>query len=118
MYEEARKLIPLMVPHRSTYEENIGWKSLVLHGLDNEKTEGAERYGLDPEDASIYKWTEASKLAPITTQFFREQFKYEFYHRIRFMLLEPGGYIYPHTDFDHYVLGPINIALNKPLMCC
>jgi hypothetical protein len=117
MYEEAKKLIPMMVSHRSEYEDNKGWKSLVLHGLGALKTEGAERYNLNPEDKSIYDWTEIASLAPVTTEFFRDHFKYDFYQRIRFMLLEPGGYVCPHTDFDQYVLGPVNIALNNPIGC-
>lgn len=117
MYEEALNLVPRMIEHRSTYEDNKGWKSLVLHGLGDNKTEGAERYGLDPEDQSIYHWTEVSKLAPVTTEFFRDSFKYEAYQRIRFMLLEPGGYISPHADVDYYALSPINMALNNPDGC-
>jgi len=117
MYEEAKKLIPRMIAHRSDYEDNVGWKSLVLHGLAHDKTENADKYGLDPEDAGIYKWTEIAELAPVTTDFFKNHFKYKHYHRIRFMLLEPGGYICPHQDIDRYVLGPINIALNNPKGC-
>lgn len=117
MYDEAQRLIPLMVSHRSDYENHQGWKSLVLHGLGATKTEGAERYGLDPEDKSIYQWTEIAHMAPVTTAFFRDHFHYDAYQRVRFMLLEPGGYVTPHTDFDHYVLGPVNMALNNPEGC-
>lgn len=117
MYREARELIPMMVAHRSEYEDHRGWKSLVLHGLGATQTEGAERYGKNPNDPAIYGWTEVSKMAPVTTAFFRDAFHYDSYQRIRFMLLEPGGYVCPHTDFDYYTLGPVNIALNNPPGC-
>lgn len=117
MLKEAIKLIPMMVSHRAEYEEHSGWKSLVLHGLGPTMTSGAEHYGLNPDDPSIYKWTEVAELAPVTTAFFRDTFKYNYYQRIRFMLLEPGGYVCPHTDSDQYLLGSVNIALNNPAGC-
>ena len=33
------------------------------------------------------------------------------------MLLEPGGYIAPHTDTLKHKLSPVNIALNHPKGC-
>ena len=117
MLEEAKALQSLMLAHRSDYEDNRGWKSLVLHGISSLHTQGAEKYGMDPEDNSIYRWTDISDMAPVTTAFFKEQFHYDWFHRVRIMMLEPGGYICPHTDFDHYTLGPVNIALNNPEGC-
>jgi hypothetical protein len=117
MFAEAQRLIPAMVAHRADYESHSGWKSITLHGISSAHTQGAEKYGFDPEDNRIYQWTDIARLAPITTDFFRETFKYSHYHRVRFMLLEPGGYVMPHSDFDQYVLGPVNIALNNPDGC-
>jgi hypothetical protein len=117
MLNEAKKLKDIMVPHRSYKEDNRGWRSICIHGISSAHTACASKYGYEIEDKTIYKWTDISHLAPITTQFFKNQFKYDFYNRVRFMLLEPGGYILPHKDFDHYVLGPINIALNMPDGC-
>jgi len=45
------------------------------------------------------------------------KFPYKRYHRLRFMLLEPGGFITPHEDTDQNVLSPVNIALNTPKDC-
>ena len=33
------------------------------------------------------------------------------------MLLEPGGYIEPHTDTNHKVLGAVNFAISNPKEC-
>ena len=56
-------------------------------------------------------------MCPITTKFFKEVFPYKTYYRLRFMLLEPQGYITPHIDADINKLSPINIALNNPNGC-
>jgi len=39
------------------------------------------------------------------------------YYRVRFMLLEPGGFISPHIDTEKSSLSPVNIALNHPEGC-
>ena len=50
-------------------------------------------------------------------KFFKERFPYKNYYRLRFMLLEPGGFITPHKDTDTNKLSPINMALNHPKGC-
>ena len=42
---------------------------------------------------------------------------YQAYDRVRYMYLEPGGYITPHNDYSHNKLGPLNISLNNPEHC-
>lgn len=117
MLEEARRLKDIMVPHRSYKEDNRGWRGICIHGISSAHTACASKYGYEIEDRSIYRWTDIADLAPVTTEFFKNHFYYDFYHRVRFMLLEPEGYILPHNDFEEYVLGPVNIALNMPEGC-
>ncbi len=117
MLKEAQSLKSIMVPHRSDKEENKGWKSICIHGISSVHTQCASQYGLDIEDAANYRWTDISDFAPVTVDFFKRHFHYDVFHRVRFMLLEPGGWILPHRDFEHYVLGPVNIALNNPQGC-
>lgn len=117
MFREAKNLEELAIPHRSYKEENKGWKSLVLHGLSSVHTQGAEQYGFDPEQEDIYTWTDLARFAPVTTEFFKTKFHYEGFQRIRFMYLEPGGYILPHRDTEDYFIGPTNISLNNPEGC-
>ncbi|MBY0383638.1 aspartyl/asparaginyl beta-hydroxylase domain-containing protein [bacterium] len=116
MLKEAESLAERMVIHRSDYSH--GWKSITLHGLGAEKTEGMEQYGLDSNNLSLYKWMDfTDSLTPCIRSFFEKSFEYEFYHRVRIMLLEPDGYILPHADMKRFLLDPVNIALNQPQDC-
>ena len=64
-----------------------------------------------------YTWTDIIDRCPITYDFFKNVFPYKSYYRVRYMLLEPQGFITPHKDsFDNY-LSPINMALNHPKGC-
>lgn len=116
MLAEARALKEFYVYHRSTGHHR-GWRSLVLHGLSSVHSQGHEHYGYKERDAVPYDWTDISRFCPISTRFFRDTFGYDRYDRVRFMLLEPGGYILPHEDVEWKSLSPINIALNNPIGC-
>jgi hypothetical protein len=116
MLTEARAVKHLFVKHRDF--ESEGWRSLCLHGISSEKTNSATAYGLDQNDDSLYHWTEIANLCPVTAKYFQEQFPYAKYHRIRFMLVEPGGYIQPHSDLTQPNLNAaVNISLNNPNKC-
>lgn len=112
---EVQNLKPLFVEHREG-ESHHGWKSLCLHGISAQKTMCYFDYGLK-EDDSIYHWTEIAPQCPITYNFFKNQFPADTYKRIRFMLLEPGGFVAPHRDRNTKSLGPLSIALNTPDQC-
>ena len=94
-----------------------GWKGVCIHGISAEKTNHFTQYGYKSEDETPYNWTEITKFCPITTKFFKEQYPCSDYFRVRFMLLEPGGYISPHVDSEKIALSPVNIALNHPKNC-
>lgn len=113
---ELESLKSIFVEHRPD-EGHKGWKSLSLHGcLDAFKTMCPEDYGIKEEEA-IYHWTEIADKCPITTRYFQAHFPSESYRRIRFMLVEPGGYILPHRDRERNYLGPLSIAVNAPDQC-
>jgi hypothetical protein len=116
MLEEARALKEFYVYHRSTGHHR-GWRSLVLHGLSSVHSQGHEHYGYSQDDEIPYTWTDISRFCPVSTRFFRDVFGYARYARVRFMLLEPGGFILPHEDVEWKSLSPINIALNNPHGC-
>ena len=96
MLAEAKNIRHLMVPHREheSYPHK-GWKSICLHGLSAQRTLCHSDYGYGDDCEAPYDWTEISKLCPVATGFFRDIFSYARYLRIRFMLLEAGGYIAP-----------------------
>ncbi|MBY0384020.1 aspartyl/asparaginyl beta-hydroxylase domain-containing protein [bacterium] len=112
---EIQSLNTLFVVHREA-ELHKGWKSLCLHGLSAQKTMCYFDYGLKKEEAS-YSWTEIAEQCPKTFYYFKHLFPADSYERIRFMLVEPGGYVYPHRDREKNSLGPISIALNAPKKC-
>ena len=94
-----------------------GWRSLCIHGIDPTKTNHFTQYGYNSHEETPYDWTEICARCPITHEFFKYYFPFDDYYRVRFMLLDPQGYITPHEDSDEHRLAPINIALNNPEGC-
>jgi hypothetical protein len=88
-----------------------------LHGIDNEYTNDWMYYDGKFKTEPEYKWTSISEQCPVTTTFFKEQFPYRTYKRLRFMWVEPGGYILPHQDNQQRCLTPINISIYNPVQC-
>lgn len=118
MLAEAKRFQKHFVPHRS-HESHRGWSSLVIHGISSVHTESSHTYGYT-DDTAPWRWTDVADLCPTITKFFKEQFDYDTYFRIRIMKLAPGGYVIPHKDSlsqaeNH--IGPINLALNNPEGC-
>jgi hypothetical protein len=117
MLQEAQSLNHRFVRHRES-QQHQGWQSVCIHGMSAEHTTYPEAYGLDSKTVK-YDWTDIQDQCPVTVEFFKNVFPYESYQRLRYMLLEPGGYILPHHDFaTNHVLNAINISLNNPDDCC
>lgn len=115
MYAEAKALRECFVPHRVS-EQHQGWRSLAIHGMSSVHTQNHQVYGI-PKDKVDHRWTDVARFCPVTTAFYRDLFGYVEYERLRFMLLEPGGYVLPHTDAKEDRLFAINVALNNPPGC-
>ena len=123
MLKEAISLKDEFVSHRdhdsdprSGYRHK-GWRSLCIHGISPTHTNHFVQYGFKSHKTTPYKWTEICDRCPVTTDFFKNKFPYKTYYRLRYMLLEPQGFITPHKDSDINKLSPINIALNHPKNC-
>lgn len=117
MYAEAEALIDHFHDHRLDYGK--GWKSLTIHGL-NEDTQSLNQYGDDrAETLKQLDWTWVAEKCPTTKKFLTDVWPAEFLNRVRFMLVEPGGYILPHQDRpdDQKRLSVCNISLNNPEGC-
>jgi hypothetical protein len=113
MLKEARAVDDMFVTHRRHSSE--GWTSLCIHGYGATKTDADELY---PEHAGQkHSWTEVADLCPITAEYFKNEFPYGCYQRLRFMRLRPGGYIIPHIDADDWQLAAVNVSLNHPKDC-
>lgn len=121
MLQEAINLKHRFVPHRDEDQgggyRHKGWQSLCLHGIDAEKTNHYEQYGYKSNQETPYQWTDIIDQCPVAYNFFKNIFPYKSYYRVRYMLLEPGGYITPHEDTFDSKLSPINMALNHPKGC-
>lgn len=104
----------LFVGHRDDFGENFGWKSFCIHGKSFDATREDSYY----KDNREHSYTnEALLRMPNTVNFFKTQFPFLNYQRLRIMLLEPGGYICAHKDSEKSGLGPINIAITQPKEC-
>jgi len=111
MLAEAEQIKHKFVAHRSTDKlfgklTHQGWKSLTLHGASSTTTGHTEE---------LYNWTEIADLCPATSSWIKSNF--DVTGRVRFMLLEAGGYILPHSDRETKYLSEVNIALNNPDGC-
>ena len=113
------------VNHRGN--NHPGWNSACIHGIDVDKTGSWTNYGYTDEKNVPYRWTSLSEHTPTIKKFW-EEFPYEKYRRIRFMELEPGGWISPHSDAPGKLPGedsidilefgvPINLAIVHPADC-
>ena len=115
MLEEAKNIKHLFVEHRTDYSQ--GWKSVCIHGIDDHVTSIPEDHGFS-KDAKR-DWTNASAECPITTNYFKNKYPVSVYDRIRFMLIEPGGYIDVHVDGsrEDNPSRAVNMSLNNPDGC-
>lgn len=116
MHNEAERLIDKFHIHRDNY--GVGWKSLTIHGL-NEDTQSLDGYGDRNETLKQLHWTWVANECPTVKKFLVDVWPAEYLNRVRFMLLEPGGYILPHQDrpSDQKRLSVCNISLNHPSGC-
>lgn len=117
MTAEAEQFIGRFVKHRGGW--NPGWSSICVHGQSPERTQPNNYYieeGIDTDLDNIapYDWTIIADECPVTVKWLKESFPFKEFHRVRFMLLEPGGYIKPHHDFDRRSLAAFNVALSNP----
>ena len=115
MAKEAISLLPEFVKHRG--EIHPGWSSLTLHGIDKHITEdwNSDIYNGRWKKAPDYSWTEIAEYCPVTVDWLKNVWKFQKFHRVRFMLLQPGGYILPHTDYEERRLAAYNLAITNPI---
>jgi hypothetical protein len=123
---EAYQSQHLLVPHREN--ESRRWNSACIHGIGVTSTGAWTNYGYTDELQVPYHWTELSHSTKEIKRFFTEIFPSNNYRRIRFMEVEAGGYITPHSDLPGRLPGennfnalqfgvPVNIAVIHPKNC-
>ena len=96
-----------------------GWSAGCLHGHAFEQVQSRGSYpkalrGLD----TGYRWIKAVQdQCPVTVNYFKHIFTpHTQYRRLRWMWLEPGGFVKPHVDDDERILA-INLAIYNPKGC-
>jgi hypothetical protein len=119
MLNEALEVFDQFVPHLPKNASNAGWRSLCLRGISPAHTDSFHKYGFSSEAEVPYQWTDIATKCPKTVSFIKQLDIADPYYRVRFMLLEPGGYIGWHSDrsVEQKKLHPVNIALNMPYGC-
>jgi len=110
---EANDLYHRAVLHRSSdafgQYSHQGWKSLTIYGESSTVTGHSD---------AIKSWTDVADLCPVTVDFIKRYWNInDTTGRIRFMWLEPGGYILPHSDRNHAGFYETNIAIHNPVGC-
>lgn len=119
MLKEAKALKDRYVAHRGDESDHKGWKSLTLYGLGDQLTETWEDYGYKSggDAAKDFIWTQSAHDCPVTLDFLKNHFPSKKYGRVRFMLLEAGGFIGMHNDSKRPLAENINMPLNNPKDC-
>lgn len=120
MAQEAIALRDRFIPYREhDGYDHRGWHSLPLHGLGLDKPMSWDAYGYKNanEAAKDFRWTEICDQCPTTVNWLKTVFPSKRLGRVRFMLLEGGGYIAPHKDSPIRSPEPVNIALTHPKEC-
>jgi Aspartyl/Asparaginyl beta-hydroxylase len=115
---EASAVQDAFVPHRDGEYAHHGWRAACIHGLSPAHTQGARAYGHPSDLAAPYRWCEeVSARTPRTVAWVRTWFGDAELFRIRYMLLEPNGFVAPHTDWKLPSMIGLNVALNMPAGC-
>jgi hypothetical protein len=110
---EASALYSQSVLHRAHEKfanyEHQGWRSLTIFGDAPNITE---------ETDGPKNWTSIADQCPATVQFIKNYWNInDTTGRIRYMWVEPRGYILPHRDSDHHGFFATNIAITQPDGC-
>jgi hypothetical protein len=117
------------VKHRGAIHK--GWLSAALHSIDGDfwKTMSGKKYGYknDSDESIKWNWTDVCDYAPKTTEFFKKEFPANGYRRLRYMLLEPSGFIEEHCDAPSKVpynprkvdsiFSALNMCITQPDNC-
>ena len=99
--------------HHNRGQLNKDWLAHTLYGYGENKTLSYLEYRNTPLKRH---WSQSIRHFPKTRAFIKE-LPYTQLYDVRFLLLKPGGYIYPHKDTQSMCLDPLNIAIHFPNNC-
>jgi len=119
VWEEVKSIEHRFVKHRG--EKHPGWESMCIHGVNTEQTDDWRSPIYQDKgytEKPLHTWTDIADNCPVLKSWLSDVFPGEGgYDRIRFMMLRPGGYIFPHQDYDNRSLNAVNVAINNPEGC-
>ena len=105
----------LYVKHRGI--NSPGWKSMAIHGTAIEDTQPKEYYiekgKYTKETCPNYGWTKLADKCP-KTKIWLENLGFKYFERVRFMVLEPGGWIASHADTNNRGIQAWNVSITNP----
>lgn len=114
--KEVASLRDKFIAYRSS--DSRGWYSLPIIGKSSTEPNSWQSYFSSAEEAMPYMvWTDICNKCPTTVEWLKNRYPSIMYARVRFMLLEVGGYINFHKDTEHMVIGAINVAITNPIGC-
>jgi hypothetical protein len=113
--QEANQCYKQAVEHRSDDKlfgqiySNQGWKSVCIYG---------ESSSITHQTSGKKQWTEIADKCPHTVEWIKQHWNIDdTTGRIRFMWLDPGGYILPHQDRESPGFFETNVAITNPDQC-
>jgi len=111
LFSDAKCLkLDLPVPYEAMAEEAKALRSkFILYRNDDGYAHN--------EAAKDLHWTEIAEHCPVTVNWLKTVFPSNQFGRVRFMLLEAGGFISPHIDSPVSIPEPVNVALTNPEEC-
>lgn len=113
---EAKSLRNKFIEYRSG--DSQGWHSLPIIGKSSREPNSWQSYFSSAAEAIPFMtWTDICDCCPVTVNWLKNVYPSKKYARVRFMLLEAGGYINFHKDTDLMVIGAINVAITNPTGC-
>jgi hypothetical protein len=112
--KEALAHLAEFVPHSGGSTGSAGWRSLAIKSIggNSTRTEAAHRYR--DNNAQQTAFTPLWSRCPATKAVLTSSAKVNAARRIRFMMVEPSGYIAPHKDSDDFLSVTVNYVVNVP----
>lgn len=105
---------------RSPCEANAGWSAIAIHGTKPHHIAAWKKYYNDREEwVKDIEWQDVAERCPVTKDFIDNHFPGGPHRVIRFMRIEPGGYINWHVDkpTGQHSLSANSFVLSHPEGC-
>jgi len=98
------------------------WKFITLWGVDSHIVDNVYNYPELAGKENKHKWTDVGLACPEHVKFIEENFKLDDDITIKYAVLEPGGFLTPHSDAldlsnPNYELSSLTLMTHNPKEC-